>query len=152
MMYLKNIKKHNSILKIIEHHGDVPSFDFKPVTAFYVEKMLNWLKINKATGYDHMSPKMVKMCCNELSVTLMELLNYAFKHKRFPDEMKNAEITCIFKKKDDLDKENYRPISILAVFSKVFESIIAEQLIEHFEDLLMICCVPIEKSMDVSMY
>ncbi len=30
------------------------------------------------------------------------------------------------KKKDDMDKENYRPISILAVFSKVFESMIAE--------------------------
>ncbi len=82
--------------------------------------MLKRLKINKATGYDHMPPKMVKMCSNELSVTLMELLNYAFKHKTFPDEMKNAEITHIFKKKDDMDKENYRPISILDVFSKEF--------------------------------
>ncbi len=52
----------------------------------------------------------------------MELLNYAFKHKRFPDEMKNAEIAPIFKKKHDMIKGNYRPISILAVFSKVFES------------------------------
>ncbi len=31
-------KNHNSILKIKEHHVDVPSFDFKPITAFYVEK------------------------------------------------------------------------------------------------------------------
>ncbi len=30
-------KNHNSILKIKEHHGDVPSFDFKPITAFYIE-------------------------------------------------------------------------------------------------------------------
>ncbi len=44
-------------------------------------------KINKATVCDHMPPKMLKMCSNELSVTLMELLNYAFKHKRFPDEI-----------------------------------------------------------------
>ncbi len=34
-----------------------------------------------------------------------------------------------------MDKENYRPISILAVFSKVFESIIAEQLMEYFKDI-----------------
>ncbi len=128
-------KNHNSILKIKEHPGDVPSFDFKPVTAFYVENMLKRLKINKATAYDHMPPKMVKMCSNELSMTLMELLNYAFEYKRFPDEVKNAEIAPIFKKKDDMDKENYRPISILAVFSKVFESIIVEQLIEHFKDI-----------------
>ncbi len=52
------------------------------------------------------------MCSNELSVTLMKLLNYAFKHKRFPDEMKNDEIVPIFKKKDDINKENYRTISI----------------------------------------
>ncbi len=40
--FLYNVfEKHrnqNSILKINEHNGDVPSFDFKPVTAFYVEK------------------------------------------------------------------------------------------------------------------
>ncbi len=103
--------------------------------------MLKRLKINKVTGYDHMPPKMVNMCSNSLSVTLMELLNYAFKHKRFPDEMKNVEITSIFKTKDDMDKKNYRPISILAVFSKVFESIIAEQLIAHFKDIFndMLC-------------
>ncbi len=88
-----------------------------------------------------MPPKMVKICFNELSVTLMELLNYAFKHKRFPDEMKNAEIAPIFKKKDDMNKVNYRTISILVVFSKVFESIIAEQLIEHFKNIFndMLC-------------
>ncbi len=40
-----------------------------------------------------------------------------------------------------MDKENYRPISFLAVFSKVFESIIVEQLIEHFKDIFndMLC-------------
>ncbi len=40
-----------------------------------------------------------------------------------------------------MDKENYRPISILAVFSKMFESIIGEQLMEHFKDMFndMLC-------------
>ncbi len=40
-----------------------------------------------------------------------------------------------------MDKENYRPISILAVFSKVFESIMAKQLMEHFTDIFndMLC-------------
>ncbi len=76
-------KNRKTILIIKEHHGDVPSLAITPVTAFYIEIMLKRLKINKATGYDHMPPKIVKMCSNELS--LMELLNYAFKHKRFPD-------------------------------------------------------------------
>ncbi len=82
----------------------------------------------------------------------MELLNYAFIHKRFPDEMKNAEIAPIFKKKDYMNKENYRPISILTVFSKVFESIKPNSSWNISKTFLMICCVPIEKSMDVSIY
>ncbi len=49
--------------------------------------------------------------------------------------MKKAEISPIFKKKDDMIKGNYRPISILAVFSKVFETIIAEQLMEYFKSI-----------------
>ncbi len=57
-----------------------------------------------------------------------------------------------FKEKYDMDKENYRPISVLAVFSNVFETIIAEQLLEHFKDIFndMLCAY--RKNMDVSMY
>ncbi len=145
MMYLKKHKNHNIILKIKEHHGDVPSFDFKPVAAFNVEFFLKRLKINEALGNDHMPPKMVKMCSNELSVTLMELLKYAFKHKRFPDEIKQPlylKRRMIWVKK----------IIDLLIFSKVFVSIIAEQLMEYSKAFLMICCVPIEKSMNLSMY
>ncbi len=47
----------------------------------------------------------------------------------------------IFKKNDDLNKDNYRPISIMEVFSKVFETIIAEQLLEYFTSIFdnMLC-------------
>ncbi len=58
----------------------------------------------------------------------MELLNYAFKNKRFPDVMKHAEITPLFKKKKYINKQKDRPISIAAVYSHVSESIIAKQL------------------------
>ncbi len=75
------------------------------------------------------------MCADELSVTLTELINYAFSNKIFPDDMKKAEISLIVKKNDDLNTDNYKPISVLVVFSKVFETIIAEQLMEHFTSI-----------------
>ena len=46
--------------------------------------------------------------------------------------MKKDDISPIFKKKDDIVKDKYRPVSILSVFSKVFETIIAEQLMKYF--------------------
>ncbi len=58
-----------------------------------------------------------------------------FQIKYSPGDMKKAEISPIFKKNDDLNKDNYRPIIILVVFSKVFETIIAEQLMEYFTSI-----------------
>ncbi len=55
--------------------------------------------------------------------------------------MKTSEISPIFKYKDDMIKDNYKLISILAAFSKVFELIIAEQLMEYFKSIFneMLC-------------
>jgi hypothetical protein len=54
----------------------------------------------------------------------------------FPDDLKKAAVTLVFKKKNDpLDRANYRPVSILPATSKILEGIITDQLSEHFERL-----------------
>ncbi len=101
----------------------------------HVENLLHKFDMNKATGYDQIPPNMVTLCSKELSQTLTELVNNAFKQNIFSDDMKRAEGTPIFKKKDDMIKNNYKPVSILSVFSKVFETLIAEQLRAYFENI-----------------
>ncbi len=86
----------------------------------HVENLLHKLDMYKATGYDQILPQMVKLCSNELSQTLTELVNNAFKQNIFLDDMKRAEVTPIFKKKDDMIKTNYRLVSILSVFFQRF--------------------------------
>ena len=54
----------------------------------------------------------------------------------FPDDLKLAEISSIFKKNDDLDKENCRPVSVLFNVSKVFERIIYSQIDAFMQDKL----------------
>ncbi len=61
-----------------------------------------------------------------------ELTNHSFETSRFPEDTKKAEISPIFKKKDDMIKDNYRPISLLEIFSNVSETIVTEQLMEYF--------------------
>ena len=51
----------------------------------------------------------------------------------FPDILKNAEITPCFKKGDRDKKENYRPVSVLSTFLKLFERVIYNQLHEFME-------------------
>ena len=54
--------------------------------------------------------------------------------KGFPEELKLDEVSPIFKKKDDLDKENYRPASVLEHASKVFERIMYHQINVYMKD------------------
>jgi len=70
----------------------------------------------------------VKLHVKELAMPLTSLVNNAFKTNVFPADMKKAEVSPVFKKKDHMNKENYRPINLIPIFSKVFESIIAEQI------------------------
>ncbi len=139
---LERCANHPSVKTIKERHMDNNKFDFKPVDEIYVRKLLNNINAQKSTGYESIPPKMVKMCADELSVTLSELINYTFSKKiLFPDDMKKAEISPTFEKNDDLNKDNYRPIRILVVFSKIFETIIPEQLMEYFSSIFnnMLC-------------
>ncbi len=55
--------------------------------------------------------------------------------------MKQAEISPLFKPKDDIIKDNYRSISLLEIVSKVFETIVAELLMEYVMDIFdpMLC-------------
>ena len=52
---------------------------------------------------------------------------------RFPDILKNAEVKPVFKKKSRIDKENYSPVRILPVISKIFERLVFKQLTMFFE-------------------
>ncbi len=69
----------------------------------YVYKISCKLKINKATGYDNVLPKMVKICTEELSE---ELVNQAFTNNRLPEDMKKHEICPIFNNKDNIIMDN----------------------------------------------
>ena len=50
-------------------------------------------------------------------------MNMSIDNNCYPDDLKFAEVSPVFKKKDDLDKENYRPVSVLSHVSKVFKRI-----------------------------
>ena len=72
----------------------------------------------------------------------------------FPDMLKRAHITPIFKKKNELDKRNYRPVSVLMALSKIFERCISDQLNVYGEKVFepSLKLQPIEKDMTVTLF
>ena len=67
---------------------------------------------------------------------LTKIINSSIRNGCFPDELKAAEVTPIFKKNDDLDKENYRPVSVLPHVSKIIERVMYIQIENFMEDKL----------------
>ena len=49
---------------------------------------------------------------------IIKMINFSFENESFPDDLKFGEVSPIFKKNDDLDKENYRPVSALLMCQK----------------------------------
>ena len=64
------------------------------------------------------------------------MLNQNIKYSTFPNELKNADISPVFKKKDRHDKPNYRPVRILPLLSKPFKRILYEEIDSHAKDIL----------------
>ena len=81
------------------------------------------LKINKSPGYDDISFNIVKICFSSLCKPLKYLFNLSIEKGIFPDDLKIAKVTPIYKADDKSDVSNYRPISVLSCFSKILERI-----------------------------
>ena len=76
----------------------------------------------------------MKQFANCYCEKLTNILNDCLKENRFPNLMKVAEISPVFKKLSNTSKDNYRPISTLSNFAKLFESIIYSQLNDYMEN------------------
>ena len=59
---------------------------------------------------------------------MQKLFNKILKTGNFPDKLKLADITPVFSKNNPLEKENYRPVSVLRVVSKIFERTMQKQV------------------------
>ena len=66
---------------------------------------------------------MLKISSEATANILQKPLNDSLEKGTFPDSLKLADITPAFKKKDPLNKTNYRPVSVLTIASKLFEKI-----------------------------
>ena len=87
----------------------------------------------ESIGPNSLPTFIVKLCTEFFSIYLTKILNISFTTGIFPDLCKLVKVIPIFKKDDPLDCINYRPISLLPVFSKIFEKIIYSRIYEFLE-------------------
>ena len=80
---------------------------------------------------------MLKETSDICSHVLQQIWNdEIFKKCQFPENLKLANITPVFKKEDKNLAKNYRPVSVLPTLSKIFEKIMQKQIINHVNTFL----------------
>ena len=89
---------------------------------------LMMLKIGKAPGRDGVPTNLVKDAAKSIAKPLVMIFNASLEKGLVPNVWKLAKITPIFKPGARNEKNNYRPISVLSVFAKLFEKIVHDQL------------------------
>ena len=141
--YVENIilgyASHPSVINIVDtmnsgsHTNKV--FTFSTVNVDTVCKHLCNINTKKATGYDMIPPKLVKIGSKVLCYPIHNLINMCIMASTFPSRLKNAEVTPIYKKGDNMLKSNYRPVSVLTCISKIFERVLLDQMNNHMEPM-----------------
>ena len=109
------------------------NFSFNYTSVIIIHEYLRQLKVKKAAGLDNIPPRMIRDGASVLSKPLAHIINLSLKCGTVPSEWKIAKINPLFKSGKTSDLNNYRPISILPIFSKIMEKVVHHQLIEYLE-------------------
>ena len=91
------------------------------------------MKTKFSSGINGLSNGFLKKIINSIKVPLCFVINQSLNTGEFPESMKLAKVNALFKSGKDTCKDNYRPISLLPVMSKVIEKHIYLKVLSHME-------------------
>ena len=95
--------------------------------------IVNSFRNNTASGIDDFSPRIIKCIIKEISKPLCHIFNLSLSTGIFPDKLKIARVTPVFKSGDKCELSNYRPISVLSCFSKILEKIVYNRTVKFLD-------------------
>ena len=104
------------------------------ISTDFVSSEIDSMSENKATGLDDVSCKVLKLAKPVILNSLVYIMNLSLKTGVFPDLWKEAKVIPLHKGGDDLSTNNFRPITILPVVSKIIEKAVHKHLYGHLSD------------------
>ena len=125
---IKDIVENNTLLN-------------EPFTVAEVQKAIKSLKNNKASSpFDNILNEYLKFSDKKLDTIICKLFNIILDSGIFPDIWSKGVIIPLYKNKGDInDPDNYRGITILSCFGKLFTSMLNSRLNAYLEDYNLLC-------------
>ena len=116
-----------------------PTMEKDKLTLDELKTAFNTLKSNKSVGIDDIDINLFKTVFDIIENHLLYIFELTFTTGSFPQSLKIARITPIFKSGDRTSLSNYRPISILPCVSKLLERIMYNRLFKHLLKNTILC-------------
>ena len=116
MQYLENLNSRNSLY-------------LQSATPEEITRIIKNLK-DSSSGYDDITATIIKNTCQFYLRPLVHIINLSLLQGVFPNELKIARVVPLYKSGDSRLISNYRPVSILTNFSKLFEKVMYSRLLD----------------------
>lgn len=128
------IENKNSSYQDYLKNPNKTKFFLKETTPDEVVKITDQLDSKKSSDIYNISPDVVKLSSQVVAAALSIIFNRCVREGHFPDALKLAKVIAIHKGDSVLSVANYRPISLLPIFSKIMERLIYNQFIEFINE------------------
>ena len=134
---IKKFKDHPSIREIKKNVCLENEFSFAEVGVSEMLVELRALNEKKSGTYRNIPTKILKEQEDIVVEPLVEIWNIEIvRNRKFSQRLKQADIIPLHKKLETIFKENYRPVSLLPVVSKIFERLMSKQIKQYVEKYL----------------
>ncbi|XP_026728807.1 uncharacterized protein LOC113494593 [Trichoplusia ni] len=138
--YFIDIANNNSFNSINNNNTDLLSIQsqdnsifLEPTSATEIYWVIHSLKNTKSAGYDGITTDLIKYIARYIAPPLEHIINLSFEQGCFPDRLKLSLIKPLHKKGTKSDVNNYRPIALTPILSKIFEKIMYKRLLKYLD-------------------
>lgn len=104
-----------------------------PLSPNELIKVIKTLKNSKAVGHDGIRTDIIKQSMFLIAEPLTHVLNLSLMQGSFPEILKKSVVRPLYKKGDRSEMSNYRPVTLIPIFSKIYEKIMYNRLIQFLE-------------------
>lgn len=124
----------NNVVKENPHSIFIP-----PVIPQDIIRIIKSLKDKKSFGYDGVSTKAIKYVDSYIAAPLAHIINACISAGKFPEQLKIVKVKPLYKKNARDEITNYRPISLISIFSKIIEKIIYNSIYAFLTKFNILC-------------
>ena len=137
--YGKELDAHPSIQAIFNNNEQLAvrnKFAFQYTNKTQVGALLLKINSRRSCSHDGIPPRLIKESANAIAGPIAAIMNHSIRTGQYPSRWKLGQVTPLFKKDDELNISNYRPVTVLPALTNVFERLLSAQMGDFYQNIL----------------